>query len=104
MSKIKTTKVSAKKAPATPPEWKGGKIVLAAPTKPLRGHGHERVRWLGPDCPREEKAARKWFFEVLRAGLEHDQSGHADRVTSGSSRPLFVSPEAFQLWKRHTAF
>ena len=90
--------------PSAPTEWHNGRIVLAAPAKPLSGHGHERVRWLGPDCPREEKPARKWFFEVLRAGLEHDQSGHADRVTSGSSRPLFVSPEAFQLWKRHTAF
>lgn len=101
MSKPKTTKVSAKKAPAAPPEWQGGKIVLAAPAKPLRGHGHERVRWLGPDCPREEKAARKWFFEEL---LEYGKFEHAGRVTSGSGRPLFVSPEVFQLWKRHTAF
>ena len=90
--------------PSAPTEWHNGRIVLAGPAKPLRGHGHERVRWLGPDCPREEKPTRKWFFEVLREGLEFLESGHADRVTSGSSRPMFVSPEALQLWKRHTAF
>ena len=90
--------------PTAPPEWKDGRIVLTGPAKPLRGHGHERVRWLGSDCPREEKSARKWFVERLLEGPDRGQDGHAAEVTEGSGKPWFVSPEAFQLWNHHKAF
>ena len=91
MSKIKNAKVSAKKAPATPPEWKGGKIVLAAPAKPLRGHGHAR-RSFRLDCPAGELGARIWFVDKL--------GGYHSTKTGG----LCISPEAYSLWERHRFF
>ena len=96
MSKIKTTKVSAKKAPATPPEWKGGKIVLAAPTKPLRGDGHAR-RSFRLDCPAGELGALIWFVDKLGGYM----GCHSTKTASGGQ---CISPEAYSLWERHRFF
>ena len=110
MSKIKNAKVSAKKAPAAPPEWKGGKIVLAGPAKPVRGRGYCRLRWRmdglfedhdDPDVKsfkQMNQGMQKWFFELLGNGVAGAlHSARADEA-------LWITPEAWNLFKQHADF
>lgn len=95
----------AEKHALAPDEWQNGAIKIPAPpAKPIRGKGHERIRLLGSQCPPNERAARKWFFEKLCEGGAGNRYEHADVVTEGSCRPLFLSAEAYQLWCSHKAF
>ena len=88
-----------------PNEWQNGCIKLPAPPgKPIRGRGHERIRLLGSQCPPNERAARKWFYEKLCEEGTGNHDEHADRVNEGSSNPLFLSAEAYQLWCAHKEF
>ena len=88
-----------------PTEWQNGCIKLPGPpAKPIRGRGHERIRLLGSECPPNERAARKWFYEKLCEEGTGNHDEHADRVTEGSSNPLFLSAEAYQLWCAHEEF
>lgn len=88
-----------------PTEWQNGCIKLPGPpAKPIRGRGHERIRLLGSECPPNERAARKWFYEKLCEEGTGDRDEHAAIVTEGSSSPLFLSAEAYQLWCAHKGF
>ena len=88
-----------------PTEWQNSFIKLPGPpAKPIRGRGHERIRLLGSECPPNERTARKWFYEKLCEEGTGNHDEHAGIVTEGSSNPLFLSAEAYQLWCAHKEF
>lgn len=93
------------KVRAIPAGYRDGKLSMPRPAKPVKGAGHERLRWRKdgllanhdkPEAADFEKANRslqRWFYDALPA--EH--KAYVDK-------DYYITPEAWRLFIDHLGF
>ena len=93
------------KARAIPAGYKDGKLSMPRPAKPVKGAGHERLRWRkdgllqnhdkprGSGFEKVNRSLQMWFYDALPA--EH--KAHPDK-------DYYITPEAWRLFIDHLEF
>lgn len=93
------------KVRAIPAGYRDGKLSMPRPAKPVKGAGHERLRWRkdgllanhdkpeAADFKKANRSLQRWFYDALPA--EH--KAHPDK-------DYYITPEAWRLFADHLEF